>query len=257
MALPLHHAPFAMRVLREGGEYLGREERRLWWYVGGGTAAAFALSMAVAFGYPHAIVGIPVAFWLAHRRSSRLASVRRGRMGERQVTSLLRQLPDDHYLVNDVLVEGAIGNIDHVVIGPCGVVVIETKRIAGRIRCYRDHWYVNGFERDSISRRIKRNAAALRDFLHDRHPDISPGFVEAIVVFTHPLCRVKVVGARVAVARYSELRQLMVDLGRRQRLSPAVAGRLAETLARGSGRPASPGAVRRETQQAGSAAARS
>jgi len=219
-----------MHVVREGGEYLGRQERRLWWYFGG-NAAAVLFALAVAFAYPRAILAIPVAFALANTAASRLARVRRGRLGERLVTNLLKRLPDDYCLVNDVMIDGGIGNIDHVVVGPCGVVIIETKRVFGRINCDSDDWYINGFKRGSISRRVKRNALALRRVLSTQYPDAYSGFIEGVVVFTHPLCRLEVRDARATVVRYSELLQLMLDLGRRRRLSAEMARRIAEVVA--------------------------
>ena len=38
----------AMHVLREGGEYLGRRERQLWWYFVGGSVAMILFSLALA-----------------------------------------------------------------------------------------------------------------------------------------------------------------------------------------------------------------
>jgi len=128
-------------------------------------------------------------------------------------------------------VNGSRGNVDHVVVGPCGVVVIETKRWVGLIRCDGDDWYVNGHRTGSVSRQVKRGAVAVRGFLAARYPDVQPGYVQSIAVFTHPLCRLKVNHAQTTVVRYSELMQLMLELGRRRRMSPPLARRLAESLA--------------------------
>ncbi len=127
-----------MQVLREGGAYLEGRERRLWcWLAVGGSGLVLVVVGAVS-GYPVAISGLPVLVVLLSKVGMRLASIRKGRHGEHAVTDLLKRLPDDYYLVNDVMVTGGGGNLDHVVVGPCGVVVIETKRLAGKIRCSRD-----------------------------------------------------------------------------------------------------------------------
>ena len=186
-----------MRVLREGGEYLKHRKRRL----------------------------------LVTLLMSPLHRMRKGRLGERLVTNLLRQLPDTYHLVNDVVVPGSGGNIDHVVIGPCGVVVIETKRLAGKIRCDGDRWYVNGRLRGSISAQANRGAAALRKFLADRHPEIPSRFVRSITVFTHPLCRLQIHWARATVVRYSELLHVLLEMSHQRRIPSELAQRLAETLA--------------------------
>lgn len=163
----------------------------------------------------------------------RLTSVRKGRLGERLVTDLLRSLPDDYCLVNDVMLPQGRGNVDHVLIGPCGVVVIETKRLAGRIRCYGDEWSVKGRRSGSISRQVNSGASAIRYYLAARHPDLvwtALRWVESIVVFTHPTCRLEVNRARTVVVPYSELRQVVLELAKKHHLAPAVASRLAESL---------------------------
>jgi hypothetical protein len=220
-----------MIVVREGGEYLARRERRLWWRFILGCIAWIGLGVVAAFWFHYALVAIPAAMALAMLAAPHLERVRKGRLGERLVTNLLRRLPDDYFLVNDVMVDGAAGNIDHVVLGPCGIVVIETKRLAGRIFCSGDEWYVNGVRRKSVSRQVNRGAIAIRQFLDRHHPDVKAGFVESITVFTHPLCRLKVNRPRAVVVRYSQLLELMVELGRRQRLSREAAGRIAKSLA--------------------------
>lgn len=56
------------------------------------------------------------------------ARIRSGKEGERRVREELSPLclEDRYYLFND-LHEPAVGNIDHLVIGPCGMVLVETK----------------------------------------------------------------------------------------------------------------------------------
>ena len=86
-----------MRVLREGGEYLRRRERRLWWcFARGGMAIGF-VGLALALQKGRAVFPIPAAFMLISLAVSGLERVRKGRLGERSVTELLKQLPDDYY----------------------------------------------------------------------------------------------------------------------------------------------------------------
>lgn len=114
--------------------------------------------------------------------------------------------------------------------GPCGVVVIETKRLAGSIRCNGNDWYVNGYRGRSISGQVNAGAAAVRDFLAERHPDLGSTWVESVIVFTHPLCRLKVAQARAIVVRYSELLKVVLDLARKHRMEAKTAAQLAESL---------------------------
>jgi len=62
--------------------------------------------------------------------------------GEKQVTKVLSStLSDDYFLINDVqLVAGKRSNIDHIVLGPTGIFVLETKNHSGKIVCYEDSW---------------------------------------------------------------------------------------------------------------------
>ena len=149
------------------------------------------------------------------------------------IVDLLRPLPDDYYLVNDLTMKGGGGTIDHVVVGPCGLMVIETKRWAGNIRCDRDHWSVNGWPRPSVSRQVNRGAAALRRWLADLHPDIYSvrAFIQPLAVFTHPGCRLEINHAGATVLRCSELLHVLHEKGEERRMSSVLAGRLAQSLA--------------------------
>ena len=59
----------------------------------------------------------------------------RGRRGEQKVFSILKKLPDEYYLLNDIVLQrnGYSVQIDHVVISPYGIFVIETKNYTGWI----------------------------------------------------------------------------------------------------------------------------
>jgi hypothetical protein len=114
------------------------------------------------------------------------------------------------------------------------VVVIETKSIAGHIRCWGNSWSVDGDHREDIGRHVNSGACAIRYFLSERHPEMAASalrWVESIVVFTHPLCHVEASDAPATVVRYSQLYQTVLELSRKHRLAPATAGLLAETLA--------------------------
>lgn len=53
----------------------------------------------------------------------------RGKHGEQRVFSILKRLPDEYYIWNDIVLQrnGYSVQIDHVVISPYGIFVIETK----------------------------------------------------------------------------------------------------------------------------------
>jgi hypothetical protein len=227
-----------MRVVRAGGRYLEGREQRFWLALVSvaGLAAVGTILAAQKRGTSLMWAGIIMvvgALRLGVSVAHRLANVRKGRLGERLVTDLLRRLSDDYWLINDITLGDTRGNIDHVLVGPCGVVVIETKRLAGRVRCYGDEWSVNGHRRGSISHQVNSGACAVRYFLAERHPDLvstALRWVESVVVFTHPTCRLEVNRARTIVVRYSELLQVVLELAKKHQMAPAAAARLAETL---------------------------
>ncbi len=60
---------------------------------------------------------------------------RKGNAGENRVSGILHSLPGDYHVINNVIVPNQQGTsqIDHVVVSPYGVFVIETKNFSGRI----------------------------------------------------------------------------------------------------------------------------
>lgn len=115
------------------------------------------------------------------------APTRKGIQGEEVVTWELSHLSDEFVLLNDVMLPGGSGNIDHIVIGPTGVFVIETKNYSGKYVCYGDRWFFQGrrqkYDVSSVSVQARNNARVLANLLH------SSGFtadVNPIIVFAHP-----------------------------------------------------------------------
>jgi hypothetical protein len=112
-----------------------------------------------------------------------------GWQGEKSVAKLLsKTLSDDYSLINDVYLHDGGGDIDHIVLGPNGVFVLETKNWSGKINCNGDEWQRPGKQgfKGSPSRQVKRNAAKIRNII-DSSPTLRPlGIkVEGIVVFTN------------------------------------------------------------------------
>jgi len=91
------------------------------------TARAFAMIVP--------LIGVLV-FYRLHR------AYQKGIEGEKQVTKVLSStLSNDYFLINDVqLVADKRSNIDHIVLGPTGIFVLETKNHRGKIICNEDRW---------------------------------------------------------------------------------------------------------------------
>ena len=76
---------------------------------------------------------------LRFRPSADTLAWRRGATGERRTARLLAPLERHGWAVlHDLAIPGTAANIDHLVIGPGGVAVIDSKQYLGRLRLHRD-----------------------------------------------------------------------------------------------------------------------
>ena len=95
--------------------------------------------LAAQAGLPQAgLVGLAVAAlvgWrLRFRPSEQARTWQRGAHGERRTARLLDRLTRDGYVVfHDLAVPGSPANVDHLVIGPTGVFVIDSKQWTGSV----------------------------------------------------------------------------------------------------------------------------
>jgi hypothetical protein len=88
-----------------------------------------------------------------------------GAEGERVTAGALDELTADGYRVlHDRRIRGARANIDHVVIGPGGVFVVESKRMKGKLRLRGDTVFVRG-RRTSMVEEVLREADAVSTVL--------------------------------------------------------------------------------------------
>lgn len=116
---------------------------------------------------------------------------RSGAKGEEKVAKALKALRGMYHVFNDVEI-GKSGDIDHVVVGPTGVFVIETKNNNGIISCNGDSWTQlktgkkGGHYKGKIgspSKQAKRNAALLGRLIRRRlHTRL---YVNPLVVFAN------------------------------------------------------------------------
>jgi Nuclease-related domain len=114
--------------------------RSLAWRVPLVAAAGVAVQvLAAQAGLPQAgLVGLAVAAlvgWrLRFRPSEQARTWQRGAQGERRTARLLDRLTRDGYVVfHDLAVPGSPANVDHLVIGPSGVFVIDSKQWSGSV----------------------------------------------------------------------------------------------------------------------------
>lgn len=85
------------------------------------------------------------------KKNTKVSATRKGELGEYKIDIQLDQLPKDYRHLSDLLVKNSkaksgYSQIDHVVITPYGIIVIETKNYQGTIygKKARKTWLVNG-----------------------------------------------------------------------------------------------------------------
>jgi hypothetical protein len=125
---------------RRRAEELAAWTRTLTWRVPLVAAAGLAAQvLAAQAGLPRAeLTGLAVAAlvgWrLRFRPSEQTRTWQRGAHGERHTARQLRRLHRDGYVVfHDLAVPDSPANVDHLVIGPTGVFVIDSKQWTGSV----------------------------------------------------------------------------------------------------------------------------
>ena len=147
----------------------------------------FTLSLSIFEAAGLLVSLVPLAAFYFYLRKYRIYNA--GWEGEKQVAKFLSsKLSDDYFLINDLYLHNGGGDIDHVVLGPSGIFVLETKNWRGDLTCNGDIWQRAGKRnfKGSPSLQVKRNAAKIKRII-----DSSQAFrsleiwVEGIVVFTN------------------------------------------------------------------------
>jgi hypothetical protein len=132
---------------------------------------------------------------------------RAGIEGEQKVVVALMPLDDSYFLINDIKLPSSRGNIDHILLSPKGIFVLETKNYSGMVRCIGDTWYVGPGNLtkpiNSVSKQAKRNAYELSRFLKR-----TIGFkiyINPICVFVNPSLELAIVQPAIPILRVTEL----------------------------------------------------
>jgi hypothetical protein len=199
--------------------------RRIAW----GVAAAPLVAAGPAFALRHDAVGALllligtvalIGVWLyGNLGGERRAQLEAGRAGEEAVRCALAGLDDRYYLLNGVTVPGERMEIDHLLAGPRGLFVLETKAHGGTIVNADGHWWrLQAGARGVLERRpignpsaqAERNARLLRGYLAAQlgaRANALP--LVPIVVFTHPHAMLDADDAPVPVVHLRQLPALL------------------------------------------------
>jgi hypothetical protein len=172
--------------------------------------------LAPRLGLVVGALAVVAAGWgLRFRPSPDAVAWRRGAVGERRTARLLGQLERHGWAVlHDLAVPGSRANLDHLVIGPGGVFVIDSKQYRGRLRLdpSRQLWH-GRYPLASALRAVSFEADQAAQVLPD------PGVAVVPIVAVHgaqvPWGKVVVNGVPVVSARrlLSMLRALPAVLG--------------------------------------------
>lgn len=192
----------------------------------------------------------------------RAAQVVLGFSGERRVAHVLaEQLPEDYVLVNGLTLPRGAGDIDHVVVGPTGLFLLETKTMRGRIVCEDDgKWRRTRVGRGGTtysayvgdpSAQVQRNIFAVRQVLRRRLPVLSSRtllWIEGLVVFAHPDTQLDARGSRVPAVLLSDATRRICTHAPRRSLQPNEVNLVTRALLEEGGRGAAAGMLRESAQ---------
>ncbi|MGH2635682.1 MAG: nuclease-related domain-containing protein [Actinomycetota bacterium] len=148
------------------------------------VAEAFLLALAGFWWWPLSVIALVPVYLLA--RATVLGgpldpvALRSGIRGEVRVAGLLAELePDGYRVLHDV--DLGRGNADHVLIGPAGVFVIETKDWGGRFYPRRGRLMFNNRRADDVVGQVTTAALEIRRRLELAGIDV---WVQAVIAST-------------------------------------------------------------------------
>jgi hypothetical protein len=216
-----------------------------------GTALALAAWGAVATIQSGTFVGIAVGggvVFLAvgyevHLREieNEIRNIEGGRRGEKKMADLLaEQLADDHVILNDLELRIAHerAQIDHLVIAPSGIYVIESKFWAGKLTgdIHDAQWTQkkSGGSTRSVKSPVQQCERQRRMFITLLSARVPEDRIHALAVFTHPATELRIANSKDRVFTTREAIRFINDrCFDPPILTPAQVLELAETVLRG------------------------
>jgi hypothetical protein len=148
------------------------------------VAEAFLLALAGFWWWPLSVIALVPVFLLS--RATLLGgqldpvSLRNGIRGEVRVAGYLAELePEGYRVLHDV--DLGRGNADHVLVGPTGVFVIETKDWGGRFYPRRGRLMFNNRSADEVVTQVTNAALEVRGRLERAGIDV---WVQAVIAST-------------------------------------------------------------------------
>jgi hypothetical protein len=133
-----------------------------------------------------------------------------GRQGEKAViNTLTKSLNDDYYIINGAYLKDRGGDIDHIVLGPSGIYVLETKNWSGKIICNGDQWQRPGKTiKGNPSLQVKRNTQKVKKLIDNSHTIRDSNlWVEGLIVFTNTNADLNISNPTVTILKLHQLSQ--------------------------------------------------
>jgi len=129
------------------------------------------------------IVGTCLLFRFTRRVSRQIKNEFTGIEGENCVGRELDFLPSDYTVFHSVIIPGKDYDLDHIVIGPCGVMVIETKKWNTPIKVVKNQleYDKDKYQRDPILQ-ISKQACDLKSYLAEI-AEINDLWVQGVLCF--------------------------------------------------------------------------
>ena len=127
-----------MLMLRNGGKFTDQQIRK---YL---MKALLCFAIAVFAIFVTRYIQLPLvglittvlAITLFKANFTRWSNWSVGKRGEMAISDALRSLSNDYIVLNDLMLPAGKGNVDHLVMGPNGLFVIETKNYSTFVKCF-------------------------------------------------------------------------------------------------------------------------
>lgn len=113
---------------------------------------------------------------------------KKGSKDEKLVSKYLNKLPEGYYVFNNVKLPTKRCNIDHIVLGPSGLFVIETINLEGHYTVNGDEWLYDEYSQQVSSnsnpgKEVKSDTIALKQYLMENNINLNDTWVNSVVAF--------------------------------------------------------------------------
>lgn len=162
-------AMYERRLERHGAELAGRRPRIL--LTGGAIMGVGIVLLGVGGTWPFlggSLIFLATLWTLAALlvKPDHVRAWRTGAIGEEHIGAILDSLTAEGYQVlHDRRRPGSRENIDHVVIGPTGVYIVETKHYRGSVERRGGELWVDGRRKTAFIDQVERQIAAVQEAL--------------------------------------------------------------------------------------------